>query len=155
MGVYDDTYIYIGDEENFGLFYWLLCSFAFYLWFILTCIFLYNRCWHVKKFIYFEKATKFKKSPDSKGDFFKNIWASQKVFDLLYKVWWQKLNRKFLLQSFFITQRKTKQCWHLKNDPCSDMEQQISQGYLLAFIFVFYPGGGHYKNIQHVKGRRR
>ena len=35
------------------------------------------------------------------------------------------------------------------------MEQQISQGYLSAFIFVFYPGGGHYKNIQHVKGRRR
>jgi hypothetical protein len=33
------------------------------------------------------------------------------------------------------------------------MEQQISQGYLSAFIFVFYPGGGHYKNIQHVKGR--
>ena len=47
------------------------------------------------------------------------------------------------------------QCWHFKSDSYSDMEQQISQGYLLAFIFVFYPGGGPYKNIQHVKGRRR
>ena len=58
MGIYDDTYIYLGDEENFGFFYWLLAShFIFGL-------FQLNSCFHDStKFIHSEKATKFKKSP--------------------------------------------------------------------------------------------
>ena len=102
MGIYDDTYIYIGDEENFGFFYWLLCSFAFYLWFIQT--YLYNSCLQtVTKFIISEKATKFNKSPNFKGDFFKNTLTSQ---FLTYALSFYRSQNVFCCSKFFVPDQK-------------------------------------------------
>ena len=148
MGVYDAWYSHIGDEENFGFFYWLLCSFAFYLWFIRAACMLHSS-------YILRRPQNLRTLPIPREISSKIFGPLRKFLTYFIRFDGKNLTENFYFSLFFITQRKTKQFWHLKNDPCSDMEQQISQGYLSAFIFVFYPGGGHYKNIQHVKGRRR